>query len=695
MKQILYDKSGRVKTRDVPVPEIDKDEILVQNSFSVLSAGTEKSMELLTKKPLWKKAIEKSELAKQLLNFSKDKQPKTSEFMKKKHDIWHLLGYSSSGIVVKAGSNVKEFGVGDKVACVGSGFVNHAEYVAVPKTLACKIPKDTSSEDAAFAGIGAIALQSIRQLNPQLGENIVVVGVGLLGHITSKMLRANGCNVISIDIDKKKVRNEYVDTGITEDSAKAVLRATNGQGADGVIIATTSKQNLVSQAFDICRVKGRVVLLGVCGMEIQRDKMYEKEIEVKVSTAYGPGSFDKNYIEGNDYPIEHVRWTAQRNMKAFVELVGSGKLDMSQLSKNTYSFEEADKAYKKINEENTTTVLLSYGKKTSDARQTIEVNADFKKKNINVAIIGLGDFSTKVLIPSLKNERNMSIYSVATKDGSDAKTAAKDIGAKYASTSYMDVINDKNADIIVIDTKDSTHAEIANTALKKGKHVFCEKPMAIDEEEFNTLAETIKKGKSLYSCGFNKRYSSAINSIKKSLAQDVPMVINYIINMPYVSEEEQPEGQKQISSVFTREASQIVDLFNFLTGSRPITVEAQKICSAKGKFDDSENISVILKYHDGSVCTLVFSCMGNDSIENEKCTVIQDGTVFEMEGFGKVKQNGRVIYKGSADDGSYNQISELSNKLTGKESTLITGEECINTSRTTFDIVNKVKNQKK
>lgn len=695
MKQILYDKSGRVKTRDVPVPQIEKDEILVQNSFSVLSAGTEKSMELLMKKPLWKKALEKSELAKQLLNFSRDKEPKTSELMKKKQDIWHLLGYSSSGVVIKAGSNATEFGVGDKVACVGSGFANHAEYVAVPKNMACKTPKNTSPEDAAFAGIGAIALQSIRQLNPQLGENIVVVGTGLLGEITAKMLRTNGCNVISIDIDKKKVKNEHIDEGITENSVKAVLKETNGHGADGIIIASSSKHNLINQAFDMCRVKGRVVLLSVCGMEIERQKMYEKELELKISTAYGPGSFDKNYIEGKGYPIEYIRWTPQRNMKAFVELVGSDKLDISELRENIYKLEDAEKAYKKIHEENTTAVLFSYGKKATDSRQTIEVNSDFKKKSINVAVIGLGEFATKILIPSLKSEHNMSIYAIATKDGSDAKTVAKDIGAKYASTSYMDIINDKNVDIIVIDTKDSTHAEITNTALKKGKHVFCEKPMAVDEEEFNTLAETIKKAKSLYSCGFNKRYSTAINSIKSSLTEEAPMFINYIFNLPYVPKEKQSENLQKNGGMFIMEACQAVDVFNHLTGSRPITVEAQKISSAKGQVNDDENIAVVLKYHDGSVCTLVFSCMGNASTENEKCTVIQDGNVFEMEGFGKVKQNGRIIYKGSADEGHYNQIKELSKKITGKENNFITGEECINATGTTFDIINKVKNLKK
>ncbi len=693
MRQILYDKSGRVKNVEVPVPEIDKDEVLVRNSFSVLSAGTEKSMLSLMKKPLWKMALERPDLAKQVLNFAKESGvKKTINLVKSRLDVWHLLGYSSSGVVVRAGSNVTEFGVGDRVACIGSGFANHAEYVAVPKTLCCKLSKDVSLEDGAFTGIAGIALQSIRQLNPQLGENIVVVGLGLIGKITAQMLRANGCNVIGVDIDKEKTKKEYIDVGITENSVKAVHKATNGMGADGVIIAAASKHNLINQAFEMCRKKGRVVLLGVCGMDINREKMFEKELELKISTAFGPGTFDPDYAKGRDYPYEYVRWTAQRNMNAVVDLVSSKKISFSDMSQEIYELKDAEKAYKKVHDGTTMTALFKYT--PGEVEQTIQVNKHYKKKEINVGIIGAGQFVKAFIIPAIRSNRDMSIYSIATKNGRDAKKLAVELGAKYASTSYMDIINDKNIDLVIVGTRHNTHAEISNAALKKGKHVFCEKPMAIDEEEFNTLVETIRSSKGTYSCGFNRRYSPAIRKIKKTIKEELPIMGNYVFNNTYLPKDHWVNDPEVGGGRIVGEACHIVDLFNYLTGSRPITIEAQKISSKSGMINDDNNVAILIKYRDGSVCTINYCCMGNSSVEREKCSIIQDGSVIEMEGFGKVKENGKIIYKGASDEGHYQEIKELSLRIKNKDNDLITEEECINATKTTFEIVKRAKNQK-
>lgn len=692
MKQILYDKTGRVKTRDVPAPEIGKDEVLVQNSFSVLSAGTEKSMLSLMKKPLWKMAMERPDLAKQVLNFAKDSGvKKTMDLVKSRLDVWHLLGYSSSGVVIKAGSNVNEFSVGDRVACIGSGFANHSEYVSVPKTLCCKIPKNVELDDAAFTGIASIALQSIRQLNPQLGENIVVVGLGLIGQMVAQMLRANGCNVIGVDIDKKKTGKEYIDEGITENAIKSVTKATNDYGADGVIIAAASKQNLVNQAFDMCRKKGRVVLLGVCAMDIDREKMFEKELEFKISTAFGAGSFDNGYLKGIDFPYAYVRWTAQRNMQSVIDLIGSKKLSFEDMKQRVYDLKDAEEAYKKLHTGDVMTALFRYN--PEKPKQTLKVNKKYSNKKINVAIIGAGQFVKGFIIPSIRKNRDMSIYAIATKNGHDAKKLAGELGAKYASTSYMDLISDKNVDLVVIGTRHDTHAEIANAALKKGKNVFCEKPMAIDEEEFKTLTNTIEKSKSLYSCGFNRRYSPAIKKIRDDLKEDIPVMVNYVFNNTHLPKDHWVNDPGVGGGRIIGEACHIIDLFNHLAGSKPIIVEAQRIASNKGQINDENNIMTVIKYHDGSVCTLTYSCMGNSSVERERCTVIQDGNVWEMDGFGKVKNNGRIVYKGYADEGHGEEIHELGKYLTGKENKLITAEECILATKTTFDILNKIRRQ--
>ncbi|MGM5482229.1 MAG: bi-domain-containing oxidoreductase [Nanobdellota archaeon] len=693
MKQVLYNKSGRVKINEVPAPEIQSSEILVQNEFSVLSAGTEKSMIQLMKKPLFKMALDRPDLAKQVINFAKDSGlKKTIDLVKSRLDIWHLLGYSSSGIVVRAGEKVRDIGVGDRVACIGSGFANHSEYIAVPQTFACKIPKKVKSEDAAFTGIASIGLQSIRQLKPQLGENIVVVGLGLIGQMVAQMLRANGCNVIGIDIDKTKVKKEYIDEGITADTVKSVLKATNNEGADGVIIAASSKHNLVNQAFDMSRKKGRVILLGVCGLEIDREKMFEKELEFKISSAFGPGSFDESYISGKDYPFEYVRWTAQRNMKSVLELLASNKLSFEEMKQVKYSLDEAESAYKKLEKGEVMTSLFKYN--PSKPKQTIQVNKDFKKKKANLAIIGAGQFMRGFIIPSIKKNKDLSIYAVATKSGHQAKKLAKELGAKYASSSYKDLINDKNIDCIMIGTRHDTHAQIAIDALKKNKNVFCEKPMAIEKEEFNKLNQAIVKSNGLYSCGFNRRYSKAIKRIKDELKEDVPVLINYIFNNQFLPKEHWVNNPEIGGGRFIGEACHIIDLFNYLTGSTPIIVEGQKLSTSKGQINDENNISSVLKYKDGSLCTLTYTCIGNNSKQRETATIIQDGNIWELDGFGKVKKNGKIIYKGEADEGHSQEMKELSLALLGKENNLATSEECINATKNTFGIINKVKNNK-
>jgi len=404
MKQVIFDKSGRVRVKNVPVPEIGESELLIKNEFSVVSAGTEKSMIQLMKKPLWKMAIDRPDLTGQVLKFAKESGIRnTVNLVKSRLDVWHLLGYSSAGTVVK--SNTKDFSVGDRVACIGSGFANHAEYVAVPKTLVAKIPKGVKTDDASFTGIACIALQAIRQLQPSLGDRVAVVGLGLIGQMVAQMLRANGCKVIGIDIDKSKTEAGYVDAPVSSDITNAVLKTTVGIGADGVIIAAASKHNLVNQAFDMCRKKAKVVLLGLCPIEIDRQKMFEKELDFTVSTAFGAGTFDYKYQKGIDYPIEYARWTANRNMQAVLDLIKTGKLEFNK--DETYDIEHAKEAYKRIDKSEITTALLRYNPK--EAKQTIEISKPSKGK-INVAIIGAGQFIRGFILPNLTKDLSILFW---------------------------------------------------------------------------------------------------------------------------------------------------------------------------------------------------------------------------------------------------------------------------------------------
>jgi len=693
MQQVIYDKAGRVRVKNVPVPAISNNEVLVKNAFSVISAGTEKSMLNLMKKPLWKMAIERPDLTKQVIKTAKDSGiKKTMDIVKSRLDVWHLLGYSSAGIVVKAGKNVRDIGIGDRVACIGSGFANHAEYVAVPKTLVSKIPKNVKLDDAAFTGIGCIGLQSIRQLNPQLGENIAVIGLGLIGQMVAQILRSNGCRVIGVDLDKSKTNQGYIDEGITRDSINNVLKATEGVGADGVVIAAATKHNLINDAFDMCRKKGRVVLLGICGMEIDRQKMFEKELEFKISTAFGAGSFDINYEElGKDYPIEYARWTSQRNMKAILDLMATKKLDVSEMRNDIFNITDARKAYKKLSDGGLITGLFSY--KPKDDSQTIITDEAYKKKGkINVAVIGAGQFVRGFLLPEIKKNDELSLYAIVTKNGHNAKKLATKYKAKLASTSYMDLIKDKNVDLVIIGTRHDSHAKIAMEALKNNKHVFCEKPVAINEKEMQTLEKEIKKSKYVYSCGFNRRYSPAYMKIKSLLSKDVPIMINYVFNNSYLSKDHWVNVPDIGGGRVIGEACHIIDLFNYLTGSRPILVSAHKMATAgKGKSNDDNNIIAVIKYEDGSICSLAFSCIGNDNVVKEKCTVFKDGDVFETDGFTKVFMNNNKIYSGKSDEGHSREIQELARKLTGKVSDLVKSEECILTTKTVFELIKSTK----
>ncbi len=689
MKQVIFDKSGRVRVKDVPVPEIGDNELLVKNAFSVLSAGTEKSMISLMKKPLWKMALDRPDLTRQVLDFAKSSGvKKTMDVVKSRLDVWHLLGYSSAGTVVKAGKNAAGFGVGDRVACIGSGFANHAEYVAVPKTFAAKIPKGLKFDDAAFSGIGCIALQSIRQLEPQLGENIVVIGLGLIGQMVAQLLRANGCRVIGIDIDREKTGKSYIDVGITKNTIKNVMNATDGAGADGVIIAASSKKNLVNDAFDMCRKKGRVVLLGICNLDIDRQKMFEKELDFKISTAFGAGSLDQIYEQGKDYPIEYARWTSGRNLRAVLELLSTKKLDISEMKKDVFDISDAKTAYSGLEQGKMMTALLRYNPK--DEAQTIVADEKFKKTGkINVAIIGAGQFVKGFILPAIKNIKEFSLYAIATKSGPNAKKLAREHGAKIASTSYADIINDKNVDLVIIGTRHDSHAEIAAEALKKGKHVFSEKPMAIDEKSFQSLVKEIRKTAKTYACGFNRRYSPVFKKIKSMLSDKSPMMVNYVFNNTFLPADHwvnQPDvgGGRVIG-----EACHILDIFNFLTGSKPVTVQASKLSSAGG--NDDNNISAVIKYQDGSVCTLTYSCIGSSGAGRESCTIIQDANTIEMSSLSKIRLNGKTVYAGKADEGHEQEMKELAAHLAGKESSLVTAEECITATETTFGVVKSAK----
>ncbi len=694
MKQVLYDKKGNVVVEDVPAPACGKDEIIVTNMFSLLSSGTEKAMIDLMKKPLYKMALERKDLTRQVLKFAKESGvKKTMELVKSRLDVWHLLGYSSCGEVAKVGENIKDIGIGDLVACSGSGFANHAEYIAVPKNMFAKVPQGVKPEHAAFTGVGAIAMQSIRQLEPRIGETHVVLGMGLIGQLAAQLLKANGCNVIGIDTDKKKAQKPYVDLALGNSGAKEIMGFTNGNGADGVIIAAATKANLVNDAFDMCRRKGRVVLLGVCDIDIDRSRMYEKELEFRISTAFGPGYYDPEYEQKNiDYPYAYVRWTMNRNMDAFLHLLKQKKIDVASLIDDIYDAGKAREAYRKLFEKGGMGVLLKYSPEGPlDEEYTAITNKNLKPGKVKIGLIGAGNFAKGFIIPAIRGIKDFQIYAVSTKQGQNSKKVATELGAKYATTDYMTILKDKNIDLVIISTRHDTHAKIAIEAIKAGKHVYVEKPAAITEKGLSVLKTHAQKHKKIYAVGFNRRYSDIFVRIKQMLKKDTPVIINYVYNNSFLPADHWVNQKDVGGGRVIGEACHITDLFGFLTGSEPARIFADKITAGKGEANDDNNIVATIKYRDGSLCNLVFSCVGNSSTDREQCTIFQDSMVIGMKNFTEITLNGKKVFSSRADLGYANEMHEISRFLAGKPNALITAKESILATEAVFAITRSIK----
>jgi predicted dehydrogenase/threonine dehydrogenase-like Zn-dependent dehydrogenase len=691
MKQVLYTMKGKVFVGDVPVPACGRDQIIVQNEYSLVSAGTEKSMISLMKKPLYQMAMERRDLTRQVIKFAKESGvKKTVDLVRSRLDVWHELGYSCAGRVVRVGENLQSIGIGDRVACSGSGIANHAEFVSVPQNMFAKVPVSVTSDEAAFAGVGAIAMQSIRQLEPTLGETHVVFGLGLIGQLVAQLLKANGCRVIGIDPDSEKVKRPYIDNGLTTASAAEILALTDHVGADGVIIAAATTANIVNDAFDMCRRKGRVVLLGVTGLALDRSKMYEKELSFKISTAFGPGAYDPEYEQkGIDYPIGYVRWTMNRNMQAFLELIRDHKISVKPLIELTCDIDHAESAYAEIIEGKRSGVLIRYDAQTAPENDTVAVLHTQSQKGIRVGLIGVGNFAKGFLIPALKRA-GFSLRAVCALEGVSAKKVAQELGANYATTDHTRIMKDKEIDLIVISTRHDSHAALAIEAIAAGKHVYVEKPGAIYEGEFEKLKKAVQKHRKVYAVGFNRRYSPAFVTVKK-LMTDAPCIVNYVFNNSFLPDNHWVNQRDVGGGRFIGEACHIIDLFNFLTGSEEVTLSAEKTTVPHGMVNDDNNIVATIKYANGSVCNLVYACIGNASTDRERCTIFQDGSVIEMNNFTEVRRNAKRVWNGGADLGYDAEMQELSNFLQGRTNTLITAKKSLHATEMVFGLMRCIK----
>ena len=659
MKQILV-KKGCIVVDEVPAPACNAHSVLVRVMYSCISAGTELAAIDSSSQSLLQQVIKQPEKIKKFIDTLKQEGIQTTiKKVQSKTDAEAAtpLGYSASGVVVGVGQNIGDIKPGDRVACAGAGIANHAEYIEVPRNLLVKIPDAVDYESASTVTLGAIALQGVRRADVRLGEWVAVIGLGIIGQITVQLLKATGCSVIGVEIDDGKIEKALslgMDKGINsrqEDVTKAIAAMTDGRGVDAAIItAATSDKEVLAQAFQMCRKKGRVVLVGVVGMEINREDMYPKELDFLISTSYGPGRYDDSYEQrGIDYPYAYVRWTENRNMQAYIHLLAEKKIAVQPLIDRHYPVDQAALAYDELQKEGAKPliILLQYNPAQQEPlTRRIEIHPKPLKISglINIAIVGAGSFAKSVHLPNLATLRDVySIHAIASRTGSNAKSIAQKYGARYATTDYTELLRDADLDAVIIATRHNLHAKMAGEFLQAGKAVFLEKPMALNQQELDQLVTIIQDTQQPFMVGFNRRFSPYAGEIKRHLAARTnPMIINYQMNAGYIPLDHWVHTEEGGGRIIG-EACHIFDLFNYFTEAEVESLSIDKLTPATGYYSSRDNAIITLKYKDGSVCSLTYTALGNNRYPKEFCQIYCDGKIIILDDYKKLSGYGLTL----------------------------------------------------
>lgn len=676
MKQLLL-KQGAARLEEVPAPLVGSRHILVRVEYSCVSVGTEAASVVQAAEPLYKRALKHPEKIKRAFDMVREQGlSRTIERIRGTLAAGQPTGYSAAGVVVAVGEQVDAFKVGDRVACAGAGIANHAQIINVPVNLAVLVPQPLPTLQAATVTLGAIALQGVRRTAPTLGETIVVVGLGVLGQLAVQLFKANGCRVIGVDPDARRLeiaRQCGMDLGIDptqDDQVARITWMTEGLGADAVVItAASASSELISLAMRACRKKGRVVLVGDVGLDIKREDFYRKELDFFISTSYGPGRYDASYEEeGQDYPLAYVRWTENRNMEAYLELLAQGKVNLQALLPEVVDLADAEALYVRLAQGNDRPLLALLRYPTDgqpeQARSLMLRAPAGNPGKVRVAVIGAGGFAQGMHLPNLiKLREHYEIRWVVSRTGSSAKAAATQFGASFAGTDYREVLADPDVDLVLIATRHHLHAALVKEALDAGKHVLVEKPLALQEDELAAVeaffAATEAGPKPLLMTGFNRRYAPGIASIKAALQGRVaPLMISYRMNAGYLPPEHWvhgPEGGGRNIG----EACHIYDLFAFLTDAEPVTVEATAIGSSAGGIRRNENFSATIRYSDGSVATLLYTSLGSASHPKERMDIYTDGKVLSLDDYRAVTVAGESAKRWAATTPQKGQLEEL------------------------------------
>ena len=706
MKQILQNaKTGAVAVAEVPVPVAQPGFVLVRTAASLISAGTERLTVEAAQKSLVGRAIEQPALVRKVLDKARNEGVvATLDAVRSKLGSLTALGYSAAGIVSAVGEGVSDLRVGDRVACAGVGYASHAEVLSVPRNLCVRLPDTVSSDMAAFGTVGAIALQGLRLAEPTLGESIVVIGLGLIGQLAVQLLNANGCRVFGIDLDQQKIdlaRRLGADDGCKSDAdAKTrVLEWSRNRGADAVLIAAaTSSNEPVELAGEISRPKGRVVVVGAVGLNLPRKPYYDRELTFRISMSYGPGRYDRDYEErGQDYPFGYVRWTEGRNIEAFLDMIAGGRIQIEPLITHRFKIEDGEHAYELItSDEPYLGVLLQYDTtRELESRIALSEKPDTgaSAKSVRLGLIGAGEYAKSMLLPNFK-VAGAEFQAIATASGVTALSVGEQYGFRLCASGAAEVINDAAVNLVIIATRHSSHADLARQALAAGKHVFVEKPLALNDEQLaEVLAATASGGEIMV--GFNRRFSPlARQALEFFKNRQFPLSINYRVNAGRLSPNhwvnDANEGGRIIGEV-----CHFIDLVHFITGSLTTRVFAEAVAGRNSEAIDEDSVFVTLRCADGSNASIAYLAEGDKALAKERVEIFGGGKSFIIDDFrsATVYENGRekTTRLREQDKGQRDEIRTVMSVVLEGKPAPITLEDLKATTRATFRIRESLK----
>lgn len=649
MKQLLQNMhNGETSIVDVPVPSVKNKFALVQTACSLVSAGTERMLVEFAEKNLVQKASSRPDLVKQVLSKAqREGILPTIEATFNKLDQPMSLGYSSAGTIVEIGSGMEGFEVGDRVACGGGNYAAHAEYDLVPRNLLVKLPDSVDFESAAFTTLGAIAMQGFRLGDPQLGDRVCVIGLGLLGLMATQIARAAGCEVFGIDLSPKRVKLakemgfSAAERGHCEEEA---LSFTSSRGFDLVLIcADASSNDPIELAGLLARDHGSVVAIGAVGLNIPRKLYYEKELDFKVSRSYGPGRYDSSYEEGGqDYPYGYVRWTEGRNMQSFVELLANGKVDVHPLITHRFDIDAAPTAYELITGktgEPFLGVLLTYPEKAQAAELSRKIvyqtlaSHNSAHKAVHAGVLGSGNYAMAVFLPAMKKNPQTELIGIASGAGLSAQIAAKRFGFSFASSQEEDIFTNPEIDTVVLLTRHNQHARQILTALSQKKNVYCEKPLALNEQELAEIQKALESSaQPLLTVGFNRRFAPFSLQLKNYFADRAePLYMHYRVNAGFLPANHWTQDLAQGGGRIIGEGCHFIDYMTFLVGSAPISVRASALPDG-GRYRQ-DNVTMTFRFADGSLGTVDYLANGNKNTPKERVEVFSGGKIGFLEDY--------------------------------------------------------------